>query len=382
MNGKRLPQVQPMREIGYEVLAAFKLGPLTTSMVCQILPTQTQGRVKIYLRTCQKHVRVLTAAGLLQERFPSAVVGGNMKFLHELTSEGEKRLKEQDEAQRLRRQKRRYEQTELLRGPTDLKVKALKRVLKKRLRRIEAGVFWEDGLDSMILYFEIDGQRFGVRDEDIEALIVVMENSDKLEFLEELFGQFDELFPSLRHEHGSQSPGEESGPTAEAEVDPELQREEDLPLTLSRERDQADSDPAEDEGLSPLGETLLEALREVHVEAANESETASTEENSLVDFRLQIKSNSGKPIDLTIVDDTIGAHPAVRDLALVDYDGFKAVLKVWIDDKVTGPSEVAPAIALAEALAENLRPNQITVTVVPVGEEHPNFDPPTDSRSE
>ncbi len=31
------------------------------------------------------------------------------------------------------------------------------------------------------------------------------------------------------------------------------------------------------------------------------------------------------------MDDAVSEHPAVRDVALLDYDGRKATLKVWID---------------------------------------------------
>ncbi len=51
-------------------------------------------------------------------------------------------------------------------------------------------------------------------------------------------------------------------------------------------------------------------------------------------FRLEFESRSG-PLDLRIVDEAVGEHPAVRDVALLDYDGRKATLKVWIDGSAT-----------------------------------------------
>ncbi len=47
-------------------------------------------------------------------------------------------------------------------------------------------------------------------------------------------------------------------------------------------------------------------------------------------FRLEFHSRPG-PLDLRVVDEAVGEHPAVRDVALLDYDGRAATLKVWID---------------------------------------------------
>lgn len=49
----------------------------------------------------------------------------------------------------------------------------------------------------------------------------------------------------------------------------------------------------------------------------------------LTSFRLEFESHAG-PLDLRAVDDAVGEHPAVRDVALLDYDGRHATLKVWI----------------------------------------------------
>jgi hypothetical protein len=51
--------------------------------------------------------------------------------------------------------------------------------------------------------------------------------------------------------------------------------------------------------------------------------------DQLVCFRLEFESRPG-PLDLRTVDDAVSEHPAVRDVALLDYDGRKATLKVWI----------------------------------------------------
>lgn len=59
-------------------------------------------------------------------------------------------------------------------------------------------------------------------------------------------------------------------------------------------------------------------------------------------FRLEFESRPG-PLDLRVVDDAVGEHPAVRDVALLDYDGRKATLKVWIDGS-SSPAGVQQAL--------------------------------------
>jgi hypothetical protein len=59
-------------------------------------------------------------------------------------------------------------------------------------------------------------------------------------------------------------------------------------------------------------------------------------------FRLEFESNPG-PLDLRKVDDAVGEHPAVRDVALLDYDGRRATLKVWIAATST-PADVQNAL--------------------------------------
>jgi hypothetical protein len=59
-------------------------------------------------------------------------------------------------------------------------------------------------------------------------------------------------------------------------------------------------------------------------------------------FRLEFESKPG-PLDLRKVDDAVGEHPAVRDVALLDYDGRRATLKVWIAATST-PADVQNAL--------------------------------------
>ena len=72
----------------------------------------------------------------------------------------------------------------------------------------------------------------------------------------------------------------------------------------------------------------------------------------LICFRLEFQS-SGGPLDLRAVDDAVGEHPAVRDVALLDYDGRNATLKVWIV-ATASPSEVEESLnrRAAEIFAE------------------------------
>lgn len=63
---------------------------------------------------------------------------------------------------------------------------------------------------------------------------------------------------------------------------------------------------------------------------------------ALTSFRLEFESNPG-PLDLRTVDDAVSEHPAVRDVALLDYDGRKATLKVWIEPSAT-PADIQAAL--------------------------------------
>lgn len=65
-------------------------------------------------------------------------------------------------------------------------------------------------------------------------------------------------------------------------------------------------------------------------------------QGELVSFRLEFESRPG-PLDLRAVDEAISEHPAVRDIALLDYDGHRATLKVWVEGSAS-PAEVQSAI--------------------------------------
>jgi hypothetical protein len=64
-------------------------------------------------------------------------------------------------------------------------------------------------------------------------------------------------------------------------------------------------------------------------------------------LRLQVGSKSGS-LDLKSVDGAVNENPEVVDVALVDYDGRQATLKLWI-------VEQSDAAAIGEALEASLR---------------------------
>jgi hypothetical protein len=83
------------------------------------------------------------------------------------------------------------------------------------------------------------------------------------------------------------------------------------------------------------------------------------QEPGVASFRLEFDSQNG-PLDLRTVDDAVGEHPAVRDVALLDYDGRRATLKVWIVETAS-PAEVQEAL---QARAEQLFGPANEVTIV------------------
>jgi hypothetical protein len=96
-------------------------------------------------------------------------------------------------------------------------------------------------------------------------------------------------------------------------------------------------------------------------DAAPVQSRPSVSSANLVSFRLEFESKPG-PLDLRAVDDAVSEHPSVRDVALIDYDGRKATLKVWIEDSATPESVHA---ALAEQAATLFGPdNEVTVVAL------------------
>jgi hypothetical protein len=80
---------------------------------------------------------------------------------------------------------------------------------------------------------------------------------------------------------------------------------------------------------------------------------------NLTAFRLEFESKAG-PLDLRAVDEAVSEHPAVRDVALLDYDGRHASLKVWIDPSAS-PAEIKDALV---ERAESLFGDDNDVTII------------------
>jgi hypothetical protein len=63
-------------------------------------------------------------------------------------------------------------------------------------------------------------------------------------------------------------------------------------------------------------------------------------------LRLQVTKTNGT-LDLKTVDNAVNEHPEIVDLALLDYDGRQATLKVWVSGSIDRQ-------ALQDALTEDL----------------------------
>ena len=84
-----------------------------------------------------------------------------------------------------------------------------------------------------------------------------------------------------------------------------------------------------------------------------------TNGDELTSFRLEFESNPG-PLDLRAVDDAISEHPAVQDVALLDYDGRRATLKVWI----TATASVADVQQALTERAEKIASDGSAISIV------------------
>jgi hypothetical protein len=95
--------------------------------------------------------------------------------------------------------------------------------------------------------------------------------------------------------------------------------------------------------LVPTPETVRPSESEAAEDGPQPEQQGGPSTGELVCFRLEFQS-SGGPLDLRAVDDAVGEHPAVRDVALLDYDGRTATLKVWIVPTVS-PVEVQQSLS-------------------------------------
>lgn len=92
----------------------------------------------------------------------------------------------------------------------------------------------------------------------------------------------------------------------------------------------------------PQAEPAVEAVPDAPADQPFRPQAPGDGAEQLVAFRLEFEARPG-PLDLRAVDDAVSEHPAVRDVALLDYDGRKATLKVWID-AAASPADVQGAL--------------------------------------
>lgn len=107
---------------------------------------------------------------------------------------------------------------------------------------------------------------------------------------------------------------------------------------------------------SGLSETRATTIRPDTPESVKRAEA-----QGLTCFRLEFESRPG-PLDLRTVDDAVSEHPAVRDVALLDYDGRKATLKVWIDGTAK-PADVQSSL-LARSSQLFTAGNDVTIVAL------------------
>lgn len=99
---------------------------------------------------------------------------------------------------------------------------------------------------------------------------------------------------------------------------------------------------AEPQAITPIAANELPWESHEPQDAASETIAQAQARADTVSFRLEFESRSG-PLDLRTVDDAVSEHPAVRDVALLDYDGRKATLKVWIEASAS-PADVQQSL--------------------------------------
>lgn len=79
-------------------------------------------------------------------------------------------------------------------------------------------------------------------------------------------------------------------------------------------------------------------------------------------LRVEIQSAPGR-LDLRAIDDAIARNPSVRDVALLDYDGHRAMLRLWVD-RGTSPDDVQSALIGSGNLPEGHELTVITLDEV------------------
>lgn len=119
--------------------------------------------------------------------------------------------------------------------------------------------------------------------------------------------------------------------------------------------------------IEPPVASIVEAVSQIEASSDDSGEGVETiaaigaHGDKLISFRLEVDSQPG-PLDLRAVDDAISGHDAVRDVALIDYDGRRATLKVWIAPPAS-PAEVQKALTeRAEMIAAD--GNQVSIVAL------------------
>ena len=163
---------------------------------------------------------------------------------------------------------------------------------------------------------------------------------------------FDEIAAVIntgRPQLGAAGPGAYTRPTLGV---PGAQQAPPAPSPQPRQGDDPWTQLAETWGTTPSGQPHNDT-------AAADNGRAATATATLTCFRLEFESKPG-PLDLRAVDDAVSEHPSVRDVALLDYDGRKATLKVWIEDTAT-PQDIQSSL-VEKATALFGPENEVTVT--------------------
>jgi hypothetical protein len=115
------------------------------------------------------------------------------------------------------------------------------------------------------------------------------------------------------------------------------------PRSLAKRKPEAAAEPVEQtsaNGHQPHA-GLVEQADSTRVGTAGEAPAAfpsAVDDPGVSCFRLEFESVGG-PLDLRAIDDAVTQHLAVRDVALLDYDGRRAMLKVWIT-AASSPAEI------------------------------------------
>ena len=95
-------------------------------------------------------------------------------------------------------------------------------------------------------------------------------------------------------------------------------------------------------GPSPEGAPEHEVISEPLQPELPPLQPGAAQNEPITSFRVAFESDA-EPLDLRAVDEALAAQPAVRDVALLDYDGHRATLKVWISASAR-PEELQQAL--------------------------------------